>query len=179
MSVRQAARTRGGNSHCGAASTASEQVLEQSSRLHYDCKSFALAIREFSLMSIAQQGNSVPIRKPLTWLVVSSALLLAACGGGGSSATNASVPAEAELSAQAALGEKIFADTSLSASGHQACASCHSPDNAHSPANSLVTQLGNALLDLQGRRSTPALNDRYFTEGALRRPCRSSRAPPS
>ena len=109
-------------------------------------------------MSIAQQGNRVLIHKSMTWVAVFGALLLAGCGGGGGSASNASVPAEAELSAQAALGEKIFSDTSLSASGHQACASCHSPDNAHSPANGLVAQLGGALLDLQGRRSAPSVN---------------------
>jgi cytochrome c peroxidase len=100
----------------------------------------------------------VLIRKSLTWVVVSGALLLAGCGGGGNSASNAGVPAAAELSAQAALGEKIFADVSLSASGRQACASCHSPDNAHSPANNLVAQLGGALLDQQGRRSAPSVN---------------------
>ena len=98
------------------------------------------------------------IRKSLTWVVVSGALLLAGCGGGGSSASNAGVPAESQLSAQAALGEKIFADVSLSASGRQACASCHSPDNAHSSANNLVAQLGGALLDQQGRRSAPSVN---------------------
>jgi cytochrome c peroxidase len=92
-------------------------------------------------------------------MVAFGVALLAGCGGGGSStASNAGVPAAAELSAQAALGEKIFADVSLSASGRQACASCHSPDNAHSPANSLVTQLGGTLLELQGRRSAPSLN---------------------
>ena len=96
--------------------------------------------------------------KSLTWVVVSGALLLTGCGGGGSSASNAGVPAESQLSAQAALGEKIFADVSLSASGRQACASCHSPDNAHSPANNLVAQLGGALLDQQGRRSAPSVN---------------------
>jgi len=100
----------------------------------------------------------VLIRKSLTWVVVSGTLLLAGCGGGGSSASNAGVPAESQLSAQAALGEKIFADVSLSASGRQACASCHSPDNAHSPANNLVAQLGGALLDQQGRRSAPSVN---------------------
>ena len=93
--------------------------------------------------------------KSLTWVVVSGALLLTGCGGGGSSASTAGVPAESQLSAQAALGEKIFADVSLSASGRQACASCHSPDDAHSPANNLVAQLGGARLDQQGRRSAP------------------------
>ncbi len=82
---------------------------------------------------------------------------LTGCGGG-SSASTASLPEEAALSAQGALGEKIFSDTSLSASGRQACASCHSPDNAHSPANSLAVQLGGLLSNLEGRRSAPSIN---------------------
>jgi cytochrome c peroxidase len=99
------------------------------------------------------------IRRSWAWVlggVVSA--LLGACGGGGDAASSAGVPIASALSAQAALGEKIFADVSLSASGRQACASCHSPDNAHSPANSLAAQLGGVLLDLQGRRSAPSVN---------------------
>ena len=71
------------------------------------------------------------------------AALLVACGGGGGAST-ANVPGTVPLSAQAALGEEIFADVSLSASGRQACASCHHPDNAHSSANHRATQLGGA-----------------------------------
>ncbi len=62
------------------------------------------------------------------------------------------------LSARAALGEKIFSDVSLSASGRQSCATCHDPDNAHSPTNALPAQFGGPLLDLRGRRSTPSVN---------------------
>jgi cytochrome c peroxidase len=87
-----------------------------------------------------------------------AALLLSGCGGGGSSASEASVPAASSLSAQASLGEKIFADVSLSASGRQACASCHSPDNARAPANDLSVQLGGPLLGDQGRRQAPSIN---------------------
>ena len=95
----------------------------------------------------------------LTWVVVVfGAALLDACGGGGSSAPDASMPTAAPLSAQAALGEKIFADVSLSASGKQACASCHSPGNAHAPANELPVQLGGPLLDQQGRRQAPSIS---------------------
>ena len=62
---------------------------------------------------------------------------VAACGGGGTtSATDA--PATATLSAAAAVGEKIFHDPSLSASGLQSCASCHDADHGHSPANALA-----------------------------------------
>lgn len=93
------------------------------------------------------------------WAAVGlGAALLSGCGGGGSSASTASVPAEATLSAQAALGEKIFADVSLSASGRQACASCHSPDSGHAPDNALAVQLGGPLLDLPGNRVAPGVN---------------------
>jgi cytochrome c peroxidase len=88
----------------------------------------------------------------LAWLP----LALAACGGGG---TTGDSPAAAEtpLSADAALGEKIFADPSLSASGRQSCASCHDPDRGHSPANALAVQLGGPNGDLQGTRKAPGI----------------------
>ena len=67
------------------------------------------------------------------------------------------MPTAAPLSAQATLGEKIFAEMSLSA-GRQSCATCHSPDNAHAPANGLSAQLGGVLLDQHGQRSAPSIN---------------------
>ena len=82
--------------------------------------------------------------------------LLAACGGGSGSEA-ASAPSEAPLSATAALGEKIFSDASLSASGRQSCASCHDPAAAHAPANGLAVQLGGPLGDQQGQRKAPSL----------------------
>ena len=63
-------------------------------------------------------------------------LLLAACGGDEGNAlppdiSGAAPPASGiTLSAQAALGEKIFHDPSLSSSGQLSCASCHVPDHA-------------------------------------------------
>ena len=96
-----------------------------------------------------------------SWVWVTSVLfiaLLSACGGGGTSASEASAPLATKLSAQAALGEKIFADVSLSASGKQACASCHSPANAHAPTNDISVQLGGPLLGDQGKRLAPAIN---------------------
>ena len=62
------------------------------------------------------------------------------------------------MSAQAQLGERIFADPSLSASGRQACASCHVETNGHAPDNDLSVQLGGPLLDQQGKRSAPSIN---------------------
>jgi cytochrome c peroxidase len=78
---------------------------------------------------------------------------LAACGGGGTT----DAPRQTPLSAAASLGEKIFHDPSLSASGRLSCASCHDPASAHAPANDLPVQLGGALGDRQGLRKAPSL----------------------
>ena len=88
--------------------------------------------------------------------------LLSACGGGGSSSDSGSGSGTGSgtgstLTAQAALGEKIFADTSLSASGRQSCASCHSASAGHAQDNALAAQLGGADLTLQGGRVSPSI----------------------
>ncbi|MDC8785400.1 cytochrome-c peroxidase [Roseateles koreensis] len=95
---------------------------------------------------------------PLLCVMLSA--LLAACGGGSSSndSTNSSGNnATTTLSSTAALGEKIFKDVSLSASGQQACISCHAPDTGHASPNNLSAQLGGAKLDLQGGRNSPGM----------------------
>ena len=80
---------------------------------------------------------------------------LAACGGGTS--TSATPPADIGLTAEAALGEKIFHDSSLSASGRQSCATCHVSANGHSPDNALAAQFGGPVGDQQGTRKTPGI----------------------
>ncbi|MFL6718083.1 MAG: cytochrome-c peroxidase [Burkholderiaceae bacterium] len=98
---------------------------------------------------------------------------LAACGGGGgssgsdlsakvssetSSASGASVQAASiQLSQAALLGQKIFSDASLSASGRQSCASCHDPASAHAAPNDLSVQMGGPSLATQGFRAVPSL----------------------
>ncbi|HEX7644325.1 MAG TPA: cytochrome c peroxidase [Burkholderiaceae bacterium] len=74
------------------------------------------------------------------------------CGGGSGG------PASSGLSPAAALGEKIFNDTSLSVSGAQACSTCHNPNNAHAQVNNLAVQLGGVHLDQHGFRAPPSLN---------------------
>jgi cytochrome c peroxidase len=61
------------------------------------------------------------------------------------------------LSAIALLGQKIFLDPSLSASGKMSCASCHNPAHAYAPANSLSAQLGGPDMKQQGDRAVPSL----------------------
>ena len=70
-------------------------------------------------------------------------------------------PVPTHLSARAALGRKIFFDSSLSASGRMSCASCHSPEHAYGPPNGLAVQRGGADLRQAGTRSVPSL--RYLT----------------
>ena len=80
---------------------------------------------------------------------------LAACGGGGSSSSGGS--SSTGLSATATLGQKIFNDVSLSASGKQSCASCHDPASGHAQPNGLAAQLGGPDLNLQGNRIAPTI----------------------
>ncbi len=67
------------------------------------------------------------------------------------------LPPQAPLSAVAKLGKQIFYDASLSASGKQSCASCHSPTHAYGPPNDLDVQLGGPNLDRQSFRPPPSL----------------------
>ena len=106
----------------------------------------------------------VPWARPLFLpVILVAALALSACGGGGStsSASVVSTPSVSGLSAAATLGEKIFNDVSLSASGRMACASCHVASVGHAQDNALAAQLGGADLTLQGGRVTPSI--RYLS----------------
>lgn len=114
-------------------------------------------------------------QKRIGWLIP-WVIALAGCGGGGgggSSNPNAepgtAVPTAPTLSATAALGEKIFQDKSLSASGQQSCTTCHDPRNAHSGSdiNAPVpfggVHFGAQGLEIQGFRNAPSLNYLSFT----------------
>lgn len=61
------------------------------------------------------------------------------------------------LSALASIGERIFHDPSLSASGRQSCASCHSPAHSFGPPNDRSVQLGGPQLTSEGLRPPPSL----------------------
>jgi cytochrome c peroxidase len=90
---------------------------------------------------------------------------LTACGGGSVPASPTSTSTAAvvtSFSPGAALGEHIYNDVSLSASGRQSCATCHDPGNAHGPTNDLAVQLGGANGDVPGFRASPSL--RYMQQ---------------
>ena len=55
------------------------------------------------------------------------------------------------------LGKRLFFDSSLSASGKMACATCHDPKHGFGPANALDVQLGGKDMRQPGLRATPSL----------------------
>jgi cytochrome c peroxidase len=55
------------------------------------------------------------------------------------------------------VAQALFAEKALSASGQQACASCHTDDNAHADATATLLPLGGVSMDQQGFRSSPSL----------------------
>lgn len=56
-----------------------------------------------------------------------------------------------------ALGQMLFMDPTLSASGKQSCASCHSPQNHFGPPNDLSVQIGGPDMTQAGVRAVPSL----------------------
>jgi cytochrome c peroxidase len=74
----------------------------------------------------------------------------------------------ASVAAIGAVGRQLFFDPSLSASGKQSCASCHSPEHAYGPSDGKAVQLGGAGGLLQGTRAVPSIryvqNVPSFTE---------------
>jgi cytochrome c peroxidase len=71
------------------------------------------------------------------------------------------LPSTAPLSSLALLGKQIFNDPSLSASGKQSCATCHSPEHSYGPPNGFPVQLGGAHMTLAGYRPPPSLTYLY------------------
>ncbi|MBZ9797734.1 cytochrome-c peroxidase [Mesorhizobium sp. ES1-4] len=63
----------------------------------------------------------------------------------------------ARAEALTALGRKMFSDPALSASGKQACSSCHDPRHAFGPASASPVEMGGPHLDLPGVRAVPSL----------------------
>jgi cytochrome c peroxidase len=100
-------------------------------------------------------------------LLIGVGALLAGCGNVTNGTTPqppaAAAPPASTLSLAAQVGRKIFFDQALSGSGKKSCASCHSPDFAYGPPNSLAVQLGGTDLRAQGGRAVPSLRYTQFT----------------
>jgi cytochrome c peroxidase len=61
-----------------------------------------------------------------------------------------------QTSSASALGAKIFADTSLSASGRQSCQTCHAFEQGLAAPNDLAVQPGGVVMEKTGVRNTPS-----------------------
>ena len=61
------------------------------------------------------------------------------------------------MSAAAQLGQQIFRDTSLSASGRMACATCHDAEKGHASPFDTPVAFGGPNLDQPGLRNPPSL----------------------
>ena len=90
-------------------------------------------------------------------------LALGGCGGDGGSGqaasspgTGASAPGAPQLSLAAQVGQKAFVDQTLSGGKNMSCSSCHSPQYAYGPPNSLSVQLGSDPTKV-GTRAVPSL----------------------
>ena len=90
-------------------------------------------------------------------------LALTACGGdggggggGGASSPGSGTGTTTTLSLLAQVGEKAFDDQALSGGKNMACSSCHSPQYAYGPPNSLSVQLGSDPTKA-GTRAVPSL----------------------
>ncbi len=68
-----------------------------------------------------------------------------------------------DLSPLARLGQQMFSDKTLSASGRLACASCHDPAHAYAAPNGLPVQAGGARMTRAGVRAVPSLRYKEAT----------------
>ena len=105
-------------------------------------------------------------------------LILTACGGGGGSdgtgssptstttgsggTTSVAPPATVTLSTAAQVGQQLFFDQNLSGNKNMACATCHNPQYAYGPPNSLAVQLGSDP-SVAGQRAVPSLRYKSMT----------------
>jgi cytochrome c peroxidase len=91
------------------------------------------------------------------WVFGVAALIAAFVAGSGAALVGAHADTTSTGPTPATLGETIFRDVSLSASGQMSCATCHNPANAHAQTNDVSVQSGGANLDVPGFRAVPSL----------------------
>ena len=110
------------------------------------------------------------------WIISAGLLLLSACGGGGGNSppedatavamarpiAPAPVPTPIRLTLSQ-VGDRLFNEVGLSASGKLSCAGCHVQAFGHADAAGGFLPLGGVDGQAQGLRSSPSLN---YLEGA-------------
>jgi cytochrome c peroxidase len=102
---------------------------------------------------------------PLVMALSVALLALTACDGKKSAATATASTAGLRtpaLSIQAQVGQLAFFDKNLSGARNMSCASCHDPQYAYGPPNSISVQLGSDITQT-GARAVPSLRYREST----------------
>ncbi|MGJ7605080.1 cytochrome-c peroxidase [Variovorax sp. LT1R20] len=101
---------------------------------------------------------------PLVMALSVALLALTACDGNGNAAaaSSPSAPRKQVLSARAQVGELAFFDKNLSGGRNMSCASCHDPQYAYGPPNSISVQLGSDT-KRTGARAVPSLRYKEST----------------
>ena len=94
--------------------------------------------------------------RPATAILVIAWLAVGCSGGSASDPASSPTPTE-PLSDIAKLGEAIFKDESLSASGRMSCQTCHLPEHAHSGLPTEAVAPGGPNLERSGLRNSPTL----------------------
>ena len=90
-------------------------------------------------------------------ILLLAAAVVAACASRG--------PPSGNAPPIAAIGRKMFFDSSLSASGKLACATCHDPRYAYGPPPGRAIALGGWRMDQSGTRAVPSLRYKEYTPG--------------
>lgn len=106
--------------------------------------------------------------------ILTTTLVACGGGGGGSASSTSTTPTGSAgsgsgttttsptLSLAAQVGQKLFFDQNLSGGKNMSCASCHSPQYAYGPPNSLSVQLGSDGVS-EGQRAVPSLRYKSMT----------------
>ncbi|TPK89378.1 cytochrome-c peroxidase [Mesorhizobium sp. B2-4-17] len=108
-------------------------------------------------MPVAQWKNRAVAASILAIAAIFSATIVRAGAGSVHPGPLSRAQAFARAEALTALGRKMFFDPSLSASGKQACSSCHDPRHAFGPASAAPVERGGPNLDQPGVRAIPSL----------------------
>jgi cytochrome c peroxidase len=101
---------------------------------------------------------------PLVMALSVALLALTACDGKSAATATASTAGlrTPALSVQAQVGQLAFFDKNLSGARNMSCASCHDPQYAYGPPNSISVQLGSDITQT-GARAVPSLRYREST----------------
>ena len=88
---------------------------------------------------------------------------VAACSGDTQVVATVAAPSIPGLSPVAALGERLFRDETLSASGRLSCQTCHEPEFAHAAPPADLVSRGGPAMDIPGIRNSPSIRYASFT----------------